>query len=271
MTFDGFDLAERARLLAPLPGHYWPRRVALLGAPFDLVAADLGVLPGNPAELYAASGSSVDLSATLRGLRTTVDATDIALANAAIEIRSTPPAGLSYRHDGLSVHGADVSLPADFALDLQLGQADARSMLAALSAVDDLEWALLDLLERIGPLALRMQGASRQGSAEGTGKLWVEPGGSAPSAAITLTSDDPSAFLLETFFRGLAQKGDPAALRRAVEDTVRRVARVARGAAGERYRFDIEADFANERVVINGVDMNEVGALFDKACTQNGC
>ena len=271
MTFDGFDLAERARLLAPLPGHYWPRRVALLGAPFDLVAADLGVLPGNPAELYAASGSSVDLSATLRGLRTTVDATDIALANAAIEIRSTPPAGLSYRHDGLSVHSTDVSLPADFALDLQLGQADARSMLAALSAVDDLEWALLDLLERIGPLALRMQGASRQGSAEGTGKLWVEPGGSAPSAAITLTSDDPSAFLLETFFRGLAQKGDPAALRRAVEDTVRRVARVARGAAGERYRFDIEADFANERVVINGVDMNEVGALFDKACTQNGC
>jgi hypothetical protein len=273
LKFGGFDLRERARLLEALPGHYWPRRVALLGVPFDLIAADRGVLPGSPGELYAGAASTSDLSVALSGLKAIfkdgLEWVDLQLANGTIEMVSTPAAGLSYRHEGLSIEGAEMGLPHELALDVRFGQ-ESNAIFGALPAVQS-EQGLLDLIAESGPVAWEMAGASAHSAAEGRGTVWVKHGAQAPSAAATVLSGDPTTFLLETVLSGVGQEVDPPVLRRALEETILEVARVVSGSDGLQYQFEIEADFESERIVINGIDAEDVDRFFNEACTKYRC
>src|SRR5918996_1510976 len=205
LRFDGFDLRERGRLLNALPGHYWPRRVALLGVPFDMLAADRGVLPGSPTEVYAGDASTTDLMATLSGLKVVfmdgAERVHLQVANGELEIASTPAAGLSYRHEGLSIEGAGIGLPSELSLDVRLGQADARAIAGAVPAVPS-EQGLFDLLAESGPVAWEMSAASAHSAAKGTGTVWVKEGARAPSARAPLVSADPTTFLLDTLLSG---------------------------------------------------------------------
>ena len=240
IAFDGFDFDERARMLAPLPVHYWPRRAALLGIPFDFAVADLGILPKELAQRYAQGISRVDFAASLEGLKAVVEdgaqAIDVMVADGALEARSSAPAGLSYRHDGLSIKGAEIGFPARFAVDLRLGQGGAEPILGGFAGVQS-EQGLMSFLQEVGPVTWQMASAGGQSSTEGSGQIWVRPGAAAPSATATLVSDDPTDFLLETLLSRPAQEGDPKALRQAVEETVHRVALVEEGSAGPRYRI----------------------------------
>jgi hypothetical protein len=271
LALRGFDLGARARLLRSLPPHYWPRRVALLGIPFDLGAADRGVLSGDPSEVYAGDASISDLSAALSGLKAVVEdgpeRVNVELAKGTIELRSTPLAALSYRHDGLSIAGAGMGVPNELAVDLRLGQADVGPMLSAVQSEQD----LLSFLEQAGPIAWEVASTSARSAAAGTGAVWVKPGARAPSANASLLSGDPTTFLLDTFLGGLAQEADLAALSRAIEETVDMVGRVVRVGGGLQYQFEIEADFESEQVVINGINAAEVTVFFNDACAKYGC
>ena len=274
LRFDGFDLRERGRLLNALPGHYWPRRVALLGVPFDMLAADRGVLPGSPTEVYAGDASTTDLMATLSGLKVVfmdgAERVHLQVANGELEIASAPAAGLSYRHEGLSIEGAGIGLPSELSLDVRLGQADARAIAGAVPAVQS-EQGLFDLLAESGPVAWEMSAASAHSAAKGTGTVWVKAGARAPSARATLVSADPTTFLLDTLLSGLAPEVDPPVLRRALEETVLEVARLAGGSDGLQYEFEIETDFESERTVINEIDAENVSRFFNEACMNYGC
>jgi hypothetical protein len=274
IAFEGVDLNERARMLAALPGNYWPRRTALLGIPFDFRAADLGVLPNDLAQRYAQGISRFDFAANLRGLKAVVDdgsqPIDVVVADGAIEARSSAPAGLSYRHDGLSVKGAEIGLPSKFAADLRLERGGSGAILGGFAEVES-EQGFVSFLQEVGPVTWQMASAGGQSSIEGAGQIWAASGAAAPSATATLLTEDPTGFLLETILSAAAEQSDPKALRRAIEETVGQIARVEEGPAGPRYRFEIALDFETETMAINGVDLDELNLFLNDACTRYGC
>jgi hypothetical protein len=274
VAFDGLGLDERARTLAAMPVHYWPRRAALLGVPFDFGAAELGVLPHDLAERYTRGMSGVDFAASLKGLKAVVEdgsqAIDVALADGAIEARSSVPAGLSYRHDGLSVKGAEIGLPPGFAADLWLERGGTGALLGGFAELQSGQ-GLVRFLQEVGPVRWQMASVGGQSATEGMGQIWAAPDAAVPSATATLLSEDPTDFLLGTLLSAAARQADPQALRRAIEETVGQVAQVEEGSAGPRYRFEIAVDFATETVAINGIDLEELNLFLTDACTRYGC
>jgi Trypsin-like peptidase domain len=274
IAFEGVDLNERARMVAALPGNYWPRRAALLGIPFDFRAADLGVLPNDLAQRYAREISRVDFVANVRGLKAVVEdgsqAIDVVVADGAIEARSSAPAGLSYRHDGLSVKGAEIGLPRKFAADLRLERGGSGAVLGGFAEVES-EQGFVSFLQEVGPVTWQMASAGGQSSIEGGGQIWAASGAAAPSATATLLTEDPTGFLLETILSAAAEQADPKALRRAIDETIGQIAQVEEGPAGPRYRFEIALDFETETMAINGVDLDELNLFLNDACTRYGC
>jgi hypothetical protein len=274
IAFEGLDLAERARMVAALPGNYWPRRAALFGIPFDFRAADLGILPEDLAERYAQRMSRFDVMASLEGLKAVIEdgsqAIDVVVADGAIEARSSAPAGLSYRHDGLSVKGAEIGLPPKFAADLRLERGGSGAILGGFAEVES-EQGFVGFLQEVGPVTWQIASAGGQSSIEGAGQIWAASGAAAPSATATLLTEDPTGFLLETILSAVAEQADPKALRRAIDETVGQVAQVEEGPAGPRYRFEIALDFESETMAINGVDLDQLSLFLNDACTRHGC
>jgi hypothetical protein len=274
IAFDGIDFDQRARMLAALPAHYWPRRAALLGIPFDFRAAELGVLPNDLGQRYARGISRVDFVASLEGLEAVIEdgaqAIDVVVADGAIEARSSAPAGLSYRHDGLSVKGAEIGLPPKFAADVRLGRGGSEAILGGFAEVES-EQGFVSFLQEVGPVTWQMASAGAQSAIEGAGQIWAAPGAAAPSATATLLTENPTGFLLETILSAAAEQADPKALRRAIEETVGQVAQVEEGPAGPRYRFEIALDFQTQAMAVNGVDLDQLNLFLNDACTRYGC
>jgi hypothetical protein len=270
-TFDGVDLSQRASALARLPQHYWPRRAALLGVPFDFYAASQGALEADTVRAYL---GAEDFSAAVEDLSVHVDdGQDRILAEAksgTLAIRSQPTPGLSYRHEGLSLSGAGVGLPADLTVTAQLARLRGDELPDALEALST--GTLATFLRDHGPLTIDAAGSGASSSAQASGRIWAETGAAAPSAVFNVVSDDPITFLLETLLHDLTRTPNPAALRQALEDTVLAVGQVKAGASGQpQYRFDIEADFGREAVSVNHTSADDVSFIFEDACRRYGC
>ena len=180
--------------------------------------------------------------ASLEGLKAVIEdgaqAIDVVVADGAIEARSSTPAGLSYRHNGLSIKGAEIGLAPEVRgrpsarTRRQRGRYSAASPSRVRAGIRELPAG-----GRPGHVA-----DGERGRAELDRRRRADLGRSraprAPSATATLLSENPTGFLLETILSAvLRSRPIPRRCGARSRRPSARSPRWRKGCAGPRYRI----------------------------------